>query len=310
MIMQKFERKPQMSRLLADPYGLPINTPPLAMLIIKKYISERVRRIIKDRDLKYVFKYSTPEDKERFARYLCQGDTLQVKMLAAVYGASPMTLIDDLVSVFESTQTIRQFLALNRKTTYASRTLKKAELNEDHQWKWPMNMISTSLANRSEFTWDEFLTGCSADIARLLREVGWGKKILGVTYAHFTELILKVMCNLFDMTEEDSQRFFKGTLNTLPIPQGVGSNHHFSSTQEKWLPFLGASTATQLQRKIINPDAMSPNVTRVLELLDAYAFAKVQGSNFAAKVIQPLLACYTSIPMRNFVNFAPTKESG
>ena len=144
------------------------------------------------------------------------------------------------------------------------------------------------------------------------RKECWGKDLIGVTFAHFTELVPVISNNLFDLTPDQQHRYFLGVLSTNIVSELHVDchNHHFARSQPFFHPFMGQSTSDKLEKINLAPDKNSPTLSRVLSLLDLHAFTKVQGSNFSEHVIEPLLACYSNLPVSNLSPFAPTKQSG
>ena len=125
-VKSAFDINPKPARLMTDIYALALRAPSRALNIIKYWISKNLRKVIRDINLREILAVCTDRAHEEFCETLFLASPCYVKVLSAAYQASPFALIDDLLAIFESTQTMFQFLALGRSVRFARVTLQKA----------------------------------------------------------------------------------------------------------------------------------------------------------------------------------------
>ena len=143
---------------------------------------------------------------------------------------------------------------------------------------------------------------CSSKFCDELRTVAWRVSTIGLTYAAVNDFIPRFHDDSEYIPPEIRSRSFVGILKDMSdCDEHPSHPFHYRYPIETSKGFIGAQTGSKLKREGLRVEHDSPILSQTLNLLDAAAFCKIQGSNILDNVIAPML---------DLQPFIPTKTSG
>ncbi|UHK03098.1 MAG: RNA-dependent RNA polymerase [Sanya chuvirus 2] len=169
------------SGLLIDPYSLPIKKPISASTAMRNLIMPALKPRIKNEQVKQLIEAAASEDMKAVIDTLRSANVYSVKLLSAIYAASPQGLIQELTRKFESGRSVMDLTVLRWRKYEASRKVRGILRCDDRVHHHRAQVVK----GNHDYTHDmnAWITkiDCPAEKAQIIRDKSWGKKIEGIS---------------------------------------------------------------------------------------------------------------------------------
>lgn len=318
----ELSKKISKEQILSDPYSLPISKPMGADSVIHRYMRTALVETCKNKDLKEILRVGTGKERSRICDTLWEITPFHAKMASALYDCCPAKVVDDLISKFESARSIFQFLTVFKGARRAMIMLNRAMASEGKEIDYWFFVLSTphgtsflqtaSLEMIKLGTSVGHVSICPTQFCLDVRERGWGKPIIGITYPPLTEQ-LRVMTSdegvllSLDMKMDISRNHFACTIFDPTQYASTMSPRRYCSGDKR--PFLGVQTSSGLSETFVKIDTSSPALKSVDKLLKIYAFTRRYKSNLSNLIIN-MLKQFTRLKVDTLDPFIPTQVHG
>ncbi|DBA37118.1 TPA_asm: L [Pinellia alphacytorhabdovirus 1] len=250
---------------------------------VNEFLSDGSR--IRNAEFRDLMRVGNRKNKETIAEYLCKGEELHIRLLHDIYSSTIMGYSDSIISKVTKTSTLQK-LAISKASQDVTKKMSLIEFNYIWYFIWRSSVRGASWSSE-----------CSAEYAKDVRYIGWGKLLRGVTIAHPMEYMEKASCYDRDRNACSCQEGYV----SVHLSDMVSGTEDWDRSIGASLPYLGSMTrekvTVQSGAKIYSSE---PLVRRPISLLRTVNWFVPAASN-TAEVIKSCLRAVTDIDPEEFV---------
>jgi len=302
--------------LAKDPYSLAQDKPPTATLYLKQIIRNQLDKYAKNDTIIQLLQYTTEREKEALLTTLASAAFWPAKLHTALYNATPMALMEELLSSFVSAKSILDLLiSTNIKKPSAMRILSTAISIDTYEHRW---RAQTLTGQRNFIPRGDILTSiCPMQAADVLRQQTWGKRITTVTQppvAH-TIRIYEEDYILHDSHAQLNHFQYHVVPDRKYITSLQCDGYAVPATGVVKDPFFGHTTGRGLSEPKIKIIERDPETSKLLDLLCLSSWVNLEPTAGcpnpnAVPVVQHIIKYYTDIPPEEMIHLGAAHISG
>ncbi|DBA37087.1 TPA_asm: L [Oak alphacytorhabdovirus 1] len=241
---------------------------------VEKYLKSG--RAVKNTEFREMMNVKNKEMEELLSEYMCEGDTLHVRLLHDIYEATIPGYVSSITSKVIKSSTIQRLAIGESKNDILSRVLADEE-NYFCFFFWRCHISPEPLKG-----------DCPTQWSKELRKTGWGKEIKGVTIAHPAGFMQLTECHQKASCMCDEQGYV-----SVHYPDNQLDTEEWNHEIGKSPPYLGSIT----KEKVVTMSttrvySSEPLVKRPINLLRTINWFVPPESNTAA-VIKSCLEAIT-----------------
>ncbi|ANC97697.1 L [Lonestar tick chuvirus 1] len=298
--------------LMADPYSLPLKKPQAVSTILRQEVTKLLQTYVRNEKVRELFILSKGNFDEQLLDCLFSADVWNLKLLSSCYNCGPNAIVAELIRKFESGRSIYNLLLIKKGRGMANRVLTKCLRAEKALCDYRFQILRRRLKDAVDLEIHFLESTCSWEQAQILREVLWGKVILGVTQPCVQHQIQVGDQDEFECSDYTGNYHFK----ILYKPPDVNCSKPLF-TIGPYRPFVGATTGCGLgkpEARIPVENVFTPKVRTLMQLYQwGHATKIVEGeaklSNFPL-VVKHLLEGYTRSKVEHLMPFVGSTVSG
>lgn len=319
-IMERFLRldiikKVNYQALWKDPYSIRIHRPTLPTTYLRQEIAKRLQLISKNEDLLKLYEIIDSPLTKRLLLSMESVNVINPKVMANIYAATPMGVLNELTKKFESGRSTMEALLLRNKKSRAYNVLKNCLRKEINLQKWRSERLRGMHRMRAFFYIVE-PNKCPSLMAQELREMSWGKKIEGITMPPLQHQMTYItQLQGYDDPWAQSRHFtyyIKEPSHSLEEK----STRHWATSHVK--PFLGYTTRAGTrapQLHFVRNDPLLLKIKNLLDLLSWTSRTKVEQDGTVTEsnidiLIIAILRLYTDTDINELAPFQGQVRSG
>nr|QXV86378.1 polymerase [Chuviridae sp.] len=305
-----------LERVYKDPYSITTSMPTLPSSLLRIKMEKLLPKITKNQDVQALIKAANSTSASDFVRALDSSNILPARVFASLYAASPKGVLSEFLTKFETARSVLQVLILGSGKRRAHRTLRSLVKQEAKLQMWRYNVLKGRYQGQSYVDLIDNYE-CPAQIANLIRERSWGKRIETVTMPPLQHQVIIKDPNVDNLTKHDIQGHF--TFQTTKSKKTIvhDSRPHYSSGDNR--PFEGYTTRTgtiEPTMSFIDKDVLLAKLQNIIELAswtNKVGRCPITDKHLESnlyKLIETLVVQYTDEPMKTFAPFVGCRRSG
>ncbi|DBA36541.1 TPA_asm: L [Chrysanthemum trirhavirus 1] len=214
--------------LIQDPVGLNVLSPRSPMDAMRDAVQNILQSAsVQNKPFLELIRMKNDGNLENLADLLWTSERLNARLFHDIYQATAYGYITQSVSRIENTNTVKH-IAMQKSSKDIVDVIGSSEVNKFLFFIWK----SCQFVDDAE----DYLRGCTRVYAQNLRDLTWGKEIVGVTVP-FPDEYLEMIYEADKITEE-SEGYFVAGFNE----HSVKSLHHMTSQLGPSPPYLGSVT--------------------------------------------------------------------
>ncbi|UOW66028.1 RdRp, partial [odonatan chu-related virus 136] len=300
--------------LLIDSYSLPIRKPTSPGTVLRKCLTVRLPKLVKNTSVKDIIKLATKEVNEKIEECLFSSNVYNARVLSAIFACSPLGYINSLTRRFESGRSVAEAIIKVSGREATGRVLKRVINAERQLQEWRVKQV------KGLNTYDEDLLTyrdtCPTLWADKIRCALWGKPVESVTMPPIKHVTFISTPEEVENNPWSINNHFKFIYNR---PNVVLDDYNLPGFQGgPHAPMLGNITRTNLASSSIKLETKNELTQNVQTLLDLTSWVNVSyvddngiecRSNFV-EIIKYILRMYLDVDPDSLSVFASVKRSG
>ncbi|UHM27703.1 MAG: RNA-dependent RNA polymerase [Fushun oxya chinensis chuvirus 1] len=302
--------------LLMDEYSLPISKPTSAMTVLRKTIEPALRKITRNEQVKQLFELVDAGVSDEVVETLKTSKVVNGKVAAALYGASPQGLVNELTRKFETARSVVELLVAQGGFQNSKRILRRVVTADRKVHKRRVAWIRMTEVGSRDLNAVVNKTACPAQAAQQLRDLCWQRHIEAVTVPPLQHLIS------FEYAQEGHISDWSDThhFEYLVVQPLVWLDNYKipSYSTSKFAPFIGYQTRNSVVPPRIHFIEKDIILSHVKTLIDLISWTNFTGENYLGEeeesnlpsYIVRMLGLYLDIEPDKLLGFRASKKSG
>nr|WAS28007.1 MAG: polymerase [Bole Tick Virus 3] len=291
--------------LMVDPYSLPIVKPRPASTVLRRAVTDMVRKKTRNMEVKELFDIAHEGFELEFVDAMASANVYNAKLMSALYQCTPEGVVRTLIRKFETGRSIYDALVLQSGPSYAHRVLRQCMRADVQLHRYRINLIRGRLSKTVGLL-DDYSVGteCPYRIAADLRRVTWGKPVEGITQPPLQHQISVGTIGYFGTSDVAAYNHFEVLFEPPPSPEAP------LFTKGAYQPFVGETTGKGLAPPEANIESHNMISTNVRTLLDLIQWLPMTGeyrgqlvTSNLTRIAEHLLQAYTETDIRQLSPF-------
>uniref|UniRef100_A0AAT9J9Z8 RNA-directed RNA polymerase n=1 Tax=Blattella germanica chuvirus 1 TaxID=3133478 RepID=A0AAT9J9Z8_9VIRU len=308
-------RKVNYQALWKDPYSIRIQRPTLPTTYLRQEIAHRLKRISRNEDLLKLYEIIDSPLTKRILSSMDSVNVINPKVMANIYAATPMGVLNELTKKFESGRSTMEALLLRNRKKRAYNVLRNCLRKEINLQRWRAERLK-GMHRSGAYLYIVDPDRCPSDMAQELREMSWGKKIEGITMPPLQHQMTYIT-QLQGYDDPWAQtRHFSYYIKEPTHSLEETSTRHWATSHVK--PFLGYTTRAGTrapQLHFVRNDPLLLKIKNLLDLLSWTSRTKVEQDGTVTEsnidiLISAILKLYTDTDINELSPFQGQVRSG
>lgn len=310
------ERPKTFKMLYKDPYALPLDRPTLPGSMLRGYVKPLLHKATKNEDIRELLDAALSENDQQMVEVLDSCTELNVKVLSALYAATPSGLLEEFIRKFESARSINELLIRTIGYRRSLKMLRKIVGQEAKLQAWR----SSRALDKQESDVKTYLhlldPLCPAKSAYDVRTWAWGKPVTGITMPPLQHQLIYTVPTDSSYNDWVVNNHFTYNLKDSIRTISSKSTYHYSSAGCE--PFLGYTTRTGTTEPTVSFIEKDPSLQKIQNLIDIVTWTNTEGHDEQGNlirsnckdVVELILGSFTLTPLDKLAPFSVLRRSG